>query len=345
VRPRLSARVALTALVLVVALIPSDQVPVGVDAVFARTTAADLLVGAELAPNSAGTRDERPAGPQAGSPAAEPNVVLGAADAVLIAAGDIASCASGGDERTADLLDRLPGTVVTLGDNAYQNGTPGEFASCFAPSWGRHRDRIRPAPGNHDYATRGAAGYFGYFGAAAGEPSRGYYSYDLGSWHIVALNSNCWAVGGCHAGSQQERWLRADLAANPRACTLAYWHHARFSSGPHGSDTTTAALFQALYDAGADVVLAGHDHIYERFAPQDPHGGVAPGRGIRQFVVGTGGRSLYAVGARRPNSEVAQGHTFGVLKLTLRASVYEWEFVPIVGAAFRDSGSAGCVGA
>jgi hypothetical protein len=265
------------------------------------------------------------------------------ADPVLIAVGDIASCSSNGDEATAALLDGLPGTIATLGDHAYRNGTPQEFADCYDPSWGRHRDRTRPAPGNHDYETSGAAGYFDYFGAAAGEPEKGYYSYDLGTWHIVALNSNCSEVGGCGEGTPQEQWLREDLAAHPATCTLAYWHHPLFSSGTeHGGNEAMRPIWQALYDAGADVVLAGHEHNYERFAPQDPTGATDPERGIRQFVVGTGGKSLYEFGEALPASEVRNAEAPGVLMLRLHATGYDWQFMPVPGALFDDSGAWPC---
>ena len=190
-------------------------------------------------------------------------------DVVLVGAGDIAGCSSDGDEATAKLLDSIPGTVFTTGDNAYPSGTMSEFLDCYDPSWGRHKARTYPSSGNHDYGTQGAAGYYAYFGSVAGDPDKGYYSYDLGSWHIVVLNSNIQEG----AGSDQEQWLRADLAAHPVACTLAYWHHPRFSSGDvHGSDGKMQSLWQALYDFGADVVLNGHEHNYERFALQDPRG-------------------------------------------------------------------------
>jgi hypothetical protein len=203
-----------------------------------------------------------------------------------------------------------------------------------------------PVPGNHEYATPGAAGYFSYFGPAAGDPTEGYYSFDLGSWHIIALNSNCSNVGGCDQGSPQERWLRADLATNQNACTLAYWHHPRFTSGSvHHSDPRTEAFWQALHEFRADVVLTGHQHNYERFDPQSPTGSADPSNGIRQFVVGTGGKDLYTFGATpAPNSIVRNSNTFGILKLTLRLTSYEWQFIPEAGKTFTDAGSDRCVG-
>jgi hypothetical protein len=263
------------------------------------------------------------------------------AAATLLAAGDIAGCSSDGDEATATLLDALAGTVVTLGDNVYEDGTAQEFSQCYTPSWGRHKSRTRPAVGNHDYHTSGAAGYFGYFGAAAGDPERGYYSYTLGAWHVVVLNSNCSQVGGCHAGSPQEQWLRQDLATHPTTCTLAYWHHPRFSFGKYGNDTTTQALWQALYDEGAEIVLSGHDHNYQRYASQDATGQRDPA-GIRQFVVGTGGKNHYPLGSPPPNVEVYNDDTFGILQLTLRGHGYEWTFIPEAGKSFTDTGSGIC---
>lgn len=261
---------------------------------------------------------------------------------VLVGAGDIVDCNDPEDEMTAALLDAIPGIVFTAGDNVYDDGKPEEFNNCYAPSWGRHKARTRPAPGNHDYNTAGAAGYFGYFGAAAGDPDKGYYSYDHGDWHIIVLNSNCSTVGGCDAGSEQELWLQADLAANPVPCTLAYWHHPLFSSGSHGSDGRTRDLWQALYDAGVDVVLNGHDHQYERFAPQDPAGKADPEQGIRQFTVGTGGRNLTSGSGPIANSQVINDDVFGVLKLTLHSDSYEWSFVPVAGSSFVDSGNDSC---
>jgi hypothetical protein len=262
---------------------------------------------------------------------------------VLVGAGDIASCTSHGDEATADLLDAIEGVVFTLGDHAYEAGTPIEFAACYEPSWGRHKARTRPAPGNHEYLSPGASGYFDYFGNAAGKPGNGYYSYDLGAWHIIVLDSNCGEIGGCERGSPQERWLRADLAAHPRPCTLAYWHHPRFSSGPHGNEPALDAFWQALYAHGADIVLAAHDHVYERFAPQRPDGAPDPSRGIRQFIIGTGGASRHRfIEPSVANSEVRNDDTHGVLKLALRPGSYDWQFIPVAGKTFTDSGTGRC---
>jgi acid phosphatase type 7 len=259
--------------------------------------------------------------------------------AVLVGAGDIAECGSPGHNATADLLDAIPGTVFTAGDNAYGDGTAEEFAQCYHPSWGRHKARTRPSPGNHDYETRGGAAYYAYFGANAGPAGRGYYSYDLGDWHIVSLNSNV----SMRAGSPQEKWLRADLATTTKQCVLAYWHHPRFSSSSkHGSQRQTQPLWEALYEHGAEIVIGGHDHTYERFAPQTPDGKADPRRGIRQFVVGTGGKGHYGFGQPLPNSEARDNTSDGVLKLTLERGTYSWTFVPIAGNAFTDSGTGTC---
>jgi len=262
-----------------------------------------------------------------------------AGDPVIVGAGDIAKCAHQGDEATAKLLDNIGGTVITLGDNVYENGTATEFANCYGPSWGRHKDRTRPAAGNHEYNTPDAAGYFGYFGARAGEPSKGYYSYNKGSWHIVVLNSNCWEVS-CAEGSAQERWLEADLAASPSKCTLAYFHYPRFSSS--GNQPSVAPFWKDLYEAGAEVVLNGHAHNYERFAPQRPDGTLDGDRGIREFVVGTGGAHHHSFGTIKPNSQVRNATAYGVLKLTLHSGSYEWKFKPVAGKTFTDSGTKVC---
>jgi hypothetical protein len=274
-------------------------------------------------------------------------------DPIVLAAGDIAGCEEGsGEERTAAILDANPdATVLPLGDTAYANGTPQEFANCYDPSWGRAKARSLPTVGDHEYGTANASGYFNYFnaqlapfGPAATDSTKGYYSYDLGTWHIVQLNSNCNMVGGCGAGSPVEQWLRADLAAHPNVCTLAYWHHPRFSSGSvHGSDIRITAFWQALYDYGVEVVLNGNEHVYERFAPQTPDG-QPDAFGVRQFTVGTGGYFHYSFGTILPTSEARSTGTYGVLKLALRSGSYDWEFLPEAGRTYNDSGTGTCHG-
>jgi hypothetical protein len=268
----------------------------------------------------------------------------------VVAAGDIADCASEGDEVTAKLVGDIDGaTVLTLSDNAYPDGAAEDFRNCYEPTWGQFKERTRPTLGNHEYETERARGYFDYFGDAAGDPDEGYYSYDLGAWHIVALNSNC-GVGGeirCGPGSAQTEWLKEDLAANAAdegQCTLAYMHHPRFSSGvKHGGTSTMEPLWEILYEAGAEVVLSAHEHNYERFAPQDPEGRADPQRGIKQFVVGSGGgKSHYPIFDPLPNSEVHNDESYGVLKLTLSPKSYGWRFIPVEGEIFGDSGSAPC---
>jgi calcineurin-like phosphoesterase family protein len=262
---------------------------------------------------------------------------------VLVGAGDIADCSSSGDEATARLLDGIFfNTVFTTGDNAYESGTATEFSNCYDPSWGRYKARTRPSVGNHEYNTANASGYFGYFGAAAGDPNKGYYSYEIGAWHVISLNSMCEQVGGCGPTAPMLTWLKNDLAANRKTCTLAYFHHPLFSSGSHGDQTFMRPAWDALYAANADVVINGHDHDYERFAPQTPTGVADSARGIREFVVGTGGRELRPFGTIVPHSEVRNNDTFGVLKLTLHSSSYEWEFIPQAGKNFTDSGSGQC---
>ena len=264
-----------------------------------------------------------------------------AASVVMVGAGDIAHCSTTTDEATAKLLDGISGTVFTLGDNVYNSGTSAEFANCYNPTWGRHKARTKPSVGNHEYLTSGASGYFNYFGAAAGDPKKGYYSYDRGDWHVIVLNSNCSQVP-CAAGSAQDTWLRADLAAHPNKCTLAYFHAPLYSSGQHGNSTSVRPFWEALYKANADVVLSGHDHNYERFAPQNPYGAFDSARGIREFVVGTGGTYLRPFGTIKPNSVSRNATTHGVLKLTLNSGGYAWKFVPVAGKTFTDSGTASC---
>ena len=261
--------------------------------------------------------------------------------AVLVGAGDVGWCGESGDEATAKLVKATSGIVIVAGDVAYPDGTAADFAKCYDPSWGAFKARTRPAPGNHEYRTKGAAPYFAYFGTRAGKAGRGWYSYDAGTWHVVVLNSQCDAVGGCGVGSPQERWLRKDLAAHPAACTIAYWHTPLFSSGPHGGTAGVKPLWQALYDAGAEIVVNGHDHDYERFAPMTPAGKKDAARGIREFVVGTGGAPLYPF-IRKPRNSEARGLAYGVVKLTLRPGSYDWEFLPVAGATFHDSGTGTC---
>jgi hypothetical protein len=267
---------------------------------------------------------------------------------VLVGAGDIAGCKNlEGAKATAKLIEQIPGTVFAAGDLAYERGSAEDFKNCYDPTWGRFKDRTKPALGNHEYANRTASAYFQYWGAQAGPAGKGYYSYDLGDWHIVVLNTNCdaKALGGCAAGSPEETWLKEDLAKHTRACILAYGHHALFSSGvfkSHAVHPELKQLWQDLYAAHADVVLAGHEHSYERFAPQDPEGKADPANGIQEIVVGTGGRSHDLLGFATPNSETREWETYGVLKLTLSPGKYTWEFIPEEGKTFHDSGSGVC---
>lgn len=310
----------------------------------ARRTAAVaflLLAGACAAPGVSAPSDRLSASPlgtteprsPAGSPSREEL-------ATLIAAGDIAACDKEADAATAALVESLDGTVATLGDNVYPAGSDETYAHCYDPVWGPFLERTRPSIGNHDMKDDGGAAYHRYFGTRAGTPGEGWYSYDLGAWHVVVLNSNCEIVA-CGPGSAQDAWLRTDLAAASEArCTLAYWHHPRFSSGPHGDYPPVAPLWDALHAAGADVVLVGHDHLYERFAPQAPDG-TADAAGIRQFTVGTGGKSLYDAERVAPNSELIIDDAFGVLELILDDESYAWRF-RTTGGVEADVGMASC---
>jgi acid phosphatase type 7 len=276
----------------------------------------------------------------------------------FVGAGDIANCSDPYAERTSELLDGIPGGVFTLGDNAYHDGSLDDYLDCYEPTWGRHRRRTHPTLGNHDYHVPHAGAYFAYFGASAGKPFEGRHSYDIGRWHVVSLNSNCYdgrvlndidvdAVtadfGGCGLDSPQADWLRRDLADHPNACTIAMWHHPRFSSGYQGGLPGLADLWSILVDHGVDIVLNGHDHDYERFAPQLEDGTRDDARGIREFTVGTGGAPLRALRETQPNSEVQQATTHGVLRLTLRPDDYDWEFVPAPDEPpFTDKGTGKC---
>jgi acid phosphatase type 7 len=256
---------------------------------------------------------------------------------VLVGAGDIAMCPLGAQEATARLLDGIGGTVFTTGDNVYDGPSLARYQTCYGPTWGRHLHRTRPVPGNHDYDPPGPAGYFAYFGDAAGENGLGFYSYDVSGWHVIALNSQI----GMQPGSAQHAWLEADLAANRVRCTVAYFHHPLFSSSQNGPTPAVRYLWRLLYDAGADVVINGNDHVYERFAPQDPNGRPDTALGIRQFTVGTGGATLYGFGALAPNSET-RASVHGVLRLRLQSAGYQWEFIPVEGQSYRDSGTGSC---
>jgi hypothetical protein len=266
------------------------------------------------------------------SPGPLPTFAPGAT--VLLAVGDIGTCDDTNDDSVARLPAQLPGSIALLGDDVYPDGGLADYEQCFDPSWGPLRPRIHPSQGNHDFESSDASGYYDYFGAAAGTAHEGWYSYDLGTWHVIVLNSDCPSVGGCGKSSPQVAWLKADLKAHPAVCTLAYWHHPRYSSGEHGDDPRTEVMWQVLAAAGADLVLSGHDHDYERLAPVD---------GIRSFVVGTGGHSLIPfIRAPIPQTELRVDDSYGLLALDLGATGYSWQFVPIPGDELHDQGSATC---
>jgi acid phosphatase type 7 len=269
------------------------------------------------------------------------------ANAVLLAAGDIAECDHQGDEATARILADYPhATIATLGDNAYQEGTLKEFEDCYATTWGKFKDRTMPATGNHDESTKNAQGYWDYFGSSGGPYDKYYYSYDLGSWHVVVLNSDCWRVDGCAIDDPQAAWLRHDLEQHPTLCTLAYWHRPPFSSGRYGAPNETARvrpLWRVLNEQGADVLLTGHEHSYERFAPMDAEGKPDDAKGVRLFVVGTGGGNLRRFeNPPLPTTQTRQDDTWGVLKLDLEPTGYHWNFLPVAGSSFSDSGAGSC---
>jgi hypothetical protein len=293
--------------------------------------------------------------PPGAASAAQPAVESGPTQTIedkvftLVGAGDIAGCgaALAGAEATAKLIEKIPGEVFASGDLAYEHGNAAEFHECYGRTWGRFKDRTHPSPGNHEYGTPEARDYFRYWGDRAGPVGKGYYSFDLGVWHIIALNSNCDApgLGGCGAGSAEEKWLKKDLSEHAGSCIIAYGHHALFSSGifrKHAVHPELKQIVQDLYGAHADLLLVGHEHSYERFAPQDPDGRVEPEHGIRQIVVGTGGRSHDPLGFAMDNSEVRNMDTFGVIKVTLMPHGYTWEFIPVEGQTFTDSGVGIC---
>ena len=254
-------------------------------------------------------------------------------DVTLVGAGDISMCDNDHDEATAQLLDTIPGVVFTTGDNVYSDGTAEQFKDCYDHTWGRAKDRIKPVPGNHDYHTEGASAYYQYFNNV---PE--YYANDLGSWRVYALNSDI----DVSEDSPQVKWLKLDLATHPNQCVLAYWHVPRWSSGStHGSSKHMQVLWKVLYNAGAELVINGHEHNYERFMPMNTEGSSEP-QGLREIVVGTGGGSPYPFGDPLPTSEVRNSPIYGVLKLTLHSDSYDWQFVPVAGSKFTDSGSTEC---
>jgi hypothetical protein len=259
-------------------------------------------------------------------------------DEVLAGAGDIAHCSQGNSEATSKLLDRISGTVFTLGDNVQDQGRSEEYEKCFEPTWGRHRWRMMPTVGNHDWYGGKGGPYFSYFGDSAGPPGLGYYATTLGAWHVISLNSEI-AAG---PGSAQYDWLKTELAFSSADCTLVMWHRPFFTSGPNGNADQMRDVWRLLAFYRVDLVLSGHNHQYERFAPQDADGRMDPA-GPRQFVVGTGGYPLYGRTRAAANSEAFHSDAWGVLKLTLKASSYDWEFLPVAGQSFRDSGSGTCV--
>ncbi|NLG97765.1 MAG: alkaline phosphatase [Chloroflexi bacterium] len=278
------------------------------------------------------------------SPTATPTITLTPtpAPAVILAAGDIALCGLDYDEQTAAILQRYPeAAVLAVGDTVQDSGRAVEYQNCFEPSWGRFKERIYPVPGNHDYMTESASPYYTYFGSLAGEPGAGYYAFDLNGWHIIGLNSNCNDIA-CGNESRQVEWLRQELQARAGGCTLLFFHHPRFSSGLAGNYGSVSRFWRVAYENGADVILSAHDHHYERFAPQDPDGNADPQNGIRQFVVGTGGAPLRALGETKPNSEIRDNSTHGVLKLELYPGSYTWTFLPVEGGTFTDSGTTQC---
>ena len=318
--------------------------------------------GSSTSPAPTSTSTVRAASTNASSalPTASPSAPRSApapkAGVVVAAAGDIAcdpnhEAFAGGrgtptdcqQLATSDLvLAMKPAKVLVLGDIQYEVGRLEDFKKSYDKSWGRFKDKTVPAPGNHEYGTGVTRGYFEYFGPKVGTKKKSWYSTDVGGWHVISLNSNCAQIGGCQVGSAQEKWLRADLAANKAKCTLAIWHHPRWTSGLRGNFSQVDGLWRTLAEAGADVVLAGHDHHYERFAPLNADGQVDPAKGIRSFVVGTGGRNLYPAFGRATGSEVRDSQTFGVLKLTLSPASYTWEFVAVPGESFSDTGSGSC---
>jgi len=296
-----------------------------------------LILLAACTSSACGGHDPTAASPVAPSPMLSLFQSVTATSAVLVGAGDIARCGGPGAEATAKLLDDISGTVFTTGDNAYMSGSGAEYQNCYGPTWGRHRARTRPVPGNHEYGTPQASAYFDYFGGNAGPYGLGYYTYTVASWLVIALDSEI----DISSNSPQLQWLRDQLSSSRSRCTAVYWHRPLFTSGPNGRNPDIQPLWQVLFAADVDIVINGHDHLYERFAPQDPDGRPDPSRGIRQFIVGTGGVPLYPLMRTAANSE-ARASVWGVASFTLENGGYKWEFVPVESESFRDSGTGVC---
>ncbi|MEO6714625.1 MAG: metallophosphoesterase [Mycobacteriales bacterium] len=354
-RPRAYAALLASAALALASCTHPPKTPAASSSSFAPPSAARSSASPSRQPIS----PPSPISPSLNSPSLNtPGATAGAAvGTVVVAAGDIAcdpanSAYAGGvgtetecrQRATSDLVISLqPKAVLVLGDLQYEVGRLAAFKESYDSSWGRFKGISWPAPGNHEYGTGVTRGYFEYFGARAGTRTRSWYSTDIAGWHVISLNSNCAQSGGCQRGSPQEKWLRADLAKNRAKCTIAIMHHPRWTSGLHGPSSKVDGLWRALAEGGADVALAGHDHHYERFAPLNAAGTIDPARGVRSFIVGTGGRDLYPTFSSAKGSEVRETATFGVLKLTLRPAEYSWEFVPLPRAgAFTDTGSGSC---
>jgi hypothetical protein len=313
-----------------------------------------VALGLGVAVLSCGGGSSSPSSPQP-APTATPTPAP--AGPVVAVAGDI-SCGPGNTPSvgtcrqfdTSELIVAMnPSLVIAAGDIQYDDGRYEDYLRHYDVTWGRFKPITRPALGNHEYyAYSDARGYFDYFNGVgvadgpAGLRGRGFYSFNLGGWHVVVLNSNCERVGGCGVDSTQWRWLRDDLQASTATCTLAVQHYPRFSSGPNGSTASMQPFWQLLVERGVDLVVSGHDHLYERFAPMNASGAADSARGLRQFVVGTGGYSHYVFRTPLATSEARIQDTFGVLKLTLNTSAYEWEFLPIAYQSGRDAGSQTC---
>lgn len=302
-----------------------SQPPLGPDPV-AAVSSGEPRGAAGSAPPS-GTAQPEPSGPPP---------VVGSGTAVLVGAGDVGWCGSPGVASTARLIDGIPGQVILPGDLAYMRGSADDYRRCFDPEWGRFRSRWRPVPGNHEYETAGAAGYFSYFGAAAGPPGLGYYGFRAATWHVLMLNSNVPMT----RGSAQYDWAERELENNRTRCTAAVWHHPFATSGPNGLNGHVRDMWHLLKQKGAELVVSGHDHLYERFAPQD-HDYRYTLDGVRQFVAGTGGTPLYHPVTRAPNTEaIVEAH--GALKLTLAPTTYDWEFIEASTGRTIDRGSDVC---